>query len=107
MWKNGLVKASQEIGVGLSTPHEMTRTKTLEDGVDEWSCTGCARRLLIRRPPEFQKTVLERGDEWAAHVGSTGSLRVNSIEPRPDDLRAADRSWLGEHGIDWGADGAS
>ena len=89
----------------MSTPHEMTRTKTLGDGVDEWSCTGCGRRLLIRRPPEFEKIVLERGDERAAHVASAGGLRVAAMEAHPA-LPADDRGWLAEHGIEWGQDGA-
>ncbi len=89
----------QEIGVRLSTPHEMTRTRTLGRDVDEWSCAGCGRRLLIRRPPAFQKIVLEPGDEQAAHVGATGGLRMAGL--RPDALQAGDRDWLAEHGIDW------
>ncbi|HEY6312274.1 MAG TPA: hypothetical protein VIY52_15915 [Streptosporangiaceae bacterium] len=83
----------------------MTRTKTLAQGVEEWSCTRCARRLLLRRPPQFEKIVLERGDEWAAHVGGTGGLQPAAMNARPadsGDLRPGDRTWLSEHGIDWG-----
>src|SRR5580693_9731732 len=69
--KRGLL----EIGVRLSTPHQMTRTRTLAQGVEEWSCAECSRRLLLRRPPKFEKVVLEPGDEWAAHVGATGGLQ--------------------------------
>lgn len=93
----------------MSTPHEMTRTKTLGPDVDEWLCTGCSRRLLIRRPPAFEKIVLERGDEWAAHVGSTGGLEMTAPEARParpGDLPAHDRGWLAEHGIEWKSDDA-
>lgn len=95
---------SLEIGVRLSTPHEMTRTRTLEHGAEVWSCTGCSRRLLIRRPPAFEKIVLEHGDEWAIHVGSTGGLEIAAPQTRPGrpgDLPTADRSWLTEHGIEW------
>ncbi len=87
----------------------MTRTRTLEPGLEEWSCTRCARRLLFRRPPEFEKIVLERGDEWAAHVGSTGSLQMGTVETLPagpGGLPAQERSWLASHGIDWEPDGA-
>jgi hypothetical protein len=88
----------------------MTRTKTLEHGVDEWSCTGCSRRLLIRRPPEFEKIVLERGDEWAAHVGSRGGgLQMAAMEThpaRPADPPGDERDWLADHGIEWRSDGA-
>jgi hypothetical protein len=121
-----------EIGVRLSTPHEMTRTRTLERGVEEWSCTQCSRRLLFRRPPAFEKTVLERGDEWAAHVGSAGGLQMGAMQAhrasqssRSDrgrqgpggDAReerrspwlaapaAEDRGWLAANGIEWESDG--
>jgi hypothetical protein len=86
----------------------MTRTRTLEHGVEEWSCTECSRLLLLRRPPAFEQIVLNRGDEWAAHVGSTGGVQMAEIQARPADpggLSARERGWLAEHGIAWGADG--
>lgn len=92
------------IGVRLSTPHEMTRTRTLERGVEEWSCGRCSRRLLVRRPPAFEKIVLDRGDEWAAHVGGTGGLHMGRMEARPahpGSLPARERDWLAVHGIEW------
>ena len=102
--KLGWRKHRPQIGVRLSTPHEMTRTRTLGDGVEEWSCTRCSRRLLFRRPPEFEKIVLEPGDEWAAHVGAAGGLQVTVVEPGPlasGELATQDRDWLAEHGIEW------
>ena len=98
-------RALREIGARLSIAHEMTRTESPEPGVDEWSCTRCSRRLLLRRLPAFEKTVLERGDERAAHVGGTGGLQMAVMETRParsGDLPAQDRGWLGAHGIEWG-----
>lgn len=82
----------------------MTRIAALRDGVEEWSCTQCSRRLLFRRPPEFEKIVLEPGDEWAAHVGAAGGLQVTVGEPGPPatgELAAGDRDWLSDHGIEW------
>lgn len=81
----------------------MTRTKSLEPGVEEWSCTQCDRRLLIRRPPAFEKTVLERGDEWAAHVGGTGGLQPAAVDTQPPLLGLSPhaRAWLAAHGIEW------
>jgi hypothetical protein len=82
----------------------MTRIRTLGDGVEEWSCTRCSRRLLFRRPPEFEKIVLEPGDERAAHVGAAGGLQVTVVETSPpatDELPAQERDWLSGHGIDW------
>ena len=88
----------------MSDTHEMARTKSLGPGVEEWSCTRCSRRLLLRRPPAFQKTVLEPGDERATHVGSTGGLQVATVETNPapiGDLPAQAREWLADHGIEW------
>jgi hypothetical protein len=85
----------------------MTRTRTLERGVEEWSCTQCSRRLLFRWPPAFEKVVLDRGDEWAAHVGGTGGLQMAATEVAPaaaGDLPAQDRGWLAAEGIEWGPD---
>jgi hypothetical protein len=87
----------------------MTRIRTLGDGVEEWSCTRCSRRLLFHRPPEFEKIVLEPGDERAAHVGAAGGLQVTMPEPGPPaagELPAHDRDWLAEHGIEWDPGGA-
>jgi hypothetical protein len=96
-------KAAREMGAGLPTAHEMTLTRSLEPGVDEWSCAQCGRRLLIRRPPAFEKIVLERGDEWAAHVGGTGGLQVAAAgaQPPSPDLSPQAREWLADHGIEW------
>jgi hypothetical protein len=85
----------------------MTRTRTLERGAEEWSCTRCSRRLLLRRPPAFEKVVLESGDEWAMHVGGTGGLQADTVQGRPaapGGLPAQERSWLAGHGIEWEPD---
>ncbi len=87
----------------------MTRTRTLEHGVEEWSCTRCSRRLLFRRPPEFEEVVLDRGDESAGHVGGTGGLQMTAMQTRPGSpggLLPQERGWLADHGIEWGADDA-
>jgi hypothetical protein len=87
----------------------MTRTTTLEHGVEEWSCTECGRRLLMmRRPPAFEQFVLDRGDESAAHVGGTGGLQAGGMQAqrsRAVSLSERERGWLAEHGITWEPDG--
>jgi hypothetical protein len=91
----------------LSFAHRMTRTQELEHGTDEWSCTQCARRLLLRRPPEFDKVVLERGDETVTHFGGTAGIQITGVAAFPGltgHLPAAEREWLATHGIDWEAD---
>ena len=88
----------------MSSAHEMTRTAAPARGVEEWSCPSCGRRLLIRRPPDFEMIVLEHGDEQAAHVGGTTGLEPGMTPPRGPgggDLPPADRGWLAEHGIEW------
>jgi hypothetical protein len=84
----------------------MTRTRTLERGVEEWSCTQCGRRLLFRGPPAFDKIVLERGDEWAAHVGAghRPAVAAQAGTADPAALPEEDRSWLAAHGIGWEPD---
>jgi hypothetical protein len=82
----------------------MTRTSTPDRGIEVWSCSQCTRRLLVRRPPDFEKTVLEPGDESAAHVGGTGAIRPAEVTPHPALPRqpsAQDRHWLAELGIGW------
>lgn len=94
----------------MSTPHQMTRTRSLKDSTEEWSCTQCSRRLLLRRPPAFEKVVLDRGDEWAAHVGGVGGIQMAGAQTSPAPargLRAQERNWLSAHGIDWGSDETS
>jgi len=82
----------------------MTKTRSVEPGVDEWSCTRCSRRLLLRRPPAFEKIVLDPGDEDAAHVGSAGGSRITEAHVQP--LPAANlpewaREWLADNGMEW------
>src|SRR5262252_7096856 len=84
-WEAGKTAEQAEIGVRLSPPHEMTRTRTLEHGVEEWSCTECSRRLLFRWPPEFEKIVLDRGDQWAAHVGGSGGVHLAAADVTPPE----------------------
>ena len=91
----------------MSSFHQMTRTRTLGDGLEEWACTECSRRMLLRRPPEFEQIVLEPGDEWAAHAGGTGGLQVAEAQARPASRSgpsAGERGWLAEHGITWEPD---
>jgi len=79
----------------------------LELGVEEWSCAECGRRLLMRRLPAFEQLVLDRGDEWAAHVGGTGGLQPAGMQARTArsvGLSDRERAWLAEHGIAWESD---
>jgi hypothetical protein len=86
--------------------HQMQRMETREHGLDEWWCPTCGRRLLLRWPPEYQKLVLEAGDEGASHAGATAGLGFGSLEVvapgnAPTDPDPQWRQWLADNGIDW------
>lgn len=56
--------------------HKMLLVSTHPNGVDELYCPTCGRRILIQWPPDYQKTVLEPGDEYAIHSGGKGGLEM-------------------------------
>jgi hypothetical protein len=75
-----------------------------ESGAEEWYCQACGRRMLLRWPPDYEKLVLEHGDEAAVHLGGKGGLRVGgttvTAEPA-EGVRSTDAQWLRNIGIDW------
>jgi hypothetical protein len=76
--------------------HEMVLVRTQPSGADEWHCPTCGRRLVMVPAPDFQKIVLNPGDEHVIHVGGKG--RIPPATPSPAD---DDRAWLYSIGIDW------
>ncbi len=60
--------------------HHMVLKANHPSGEEEWYCYACGRRLLIRWEPEFQRTVLEPGDESAAHSGGKGGLQLGPLQ---------------------------
>jgi hypothetical protein len=86
--------------------HHMERAGVRENGEEEWLCPSCGRQLLLRWPPEYQKLVLEPGDEDAAHTGATAGIQLGPIEDvQPGDAPTGPgsdwRRWLADNGIDW------
>lgn len=80
-----------------------------ESGAEEWICPACGRRMLLRWPPDYEKLVLEHGDESAIHVGGKGGVRVGEfkVAPAPEgDMLSAEREWLRDNGIDWDGESA-
>ncbi len=77
--------------------HAMILQSTAPDGVEEWLFPACGRRFLMQWPPEYKKTVLEPGDEYAVHTGGKGlpglalEVRAGMEEPRttPEQLEGA------------------
>lgn len=90
-------------------PHPMVQTDTAASGAEEWACTQCPRRLRIRWSPEFERLVLERGDETAAHAGGNGGLAIRGVStaPSPAAPTGHDRAWLAQQGITWDQRSAS
>lgn len=64
----------------MNEKHEMALEKTYLSGEEEWYCPICGRRVLINWEPEFKRTVLEAGDEYANHSGGKGGFRMTSLQ---------------------------
>lgn len=92
--------------------HEMVLNGRAESGAEEWVCPTCGRRMMLRWPPNYEKLVLEYGDESAVHVGGKGGVRVGefAITPAPEgqqgDVQSPERQWLRDNGIDWEGESA-
>jgi hypothetical protein len=89
--------------------HEMSFEGCAESGAEEWACSTCGRRMLLRWPPRYEKLVLEHGDVAAIHVGGKGGLRVGAVDVAPapsTDVPSGERQWLRDNGIDWDAESA-
>ena len=76
--------------------HTMQLVTTHPSGAEEWLCPTCGRRLLMQWRPDYNRVVLETGDEHALHSGSKGGLQIGSVGisegEEPDvsaELRAA------------------
>ncbi|MEV4701885.1 hypothetical protein [Actinoplanes sp. NPDC049316] len=86
------------------TTHEMELAGQGDSGAEEWHCRDCGRRMLLRWPPNYDKVVLEPGDEQVTHVGGKGGVRMQpGVAPAAEpEVAESDRSWLRDNGIDWG-----
>jgi hypothetical protein len=81
--------------------HEMILQEAVSPDADEWFCPACGRRFLLRWPPNYEKVVLEQGDDRAVHVGGKGGVSIGVVDVAPALGEDAWRGWLREHGIDW------
>ena len=65
--------------------HDMQLVITHPSGAEEWHCPTCGRRFLMQWPPNYEKIILEAGDEIAIHTGGKGGLRLQSPQVAPQD----------------------
>lgn len=72
------------------------------EGTEEWFCPHCGRRLLLNWEPQFEKIILEAGDQEAMHSGELESSAArpvhispaaNPISPEVPDT-SPDTRWL-------------
>ncbi len=88
-----------------SPRHEMILEETQPSGADVWSCPECGRRIVMQWLPDYDRVILDPGDNRAIHVGGTGGVRIGKVEVTPGkaagDAESAWRQWLDDHGIDW------
>ena len=59
--------------------HEMTLMGHAESGAEEWLCSICGRRMLMRWEPESDTLVFEFGNDAAVHYGTRGALRLEDL----------------------------
>ena len=89
----------------MQAHHHLKRAGIRENGAEEWLCPSCGRHLLLRWPPEYQKLVLEPGEEYATHTGATAGVQLGPLEVVADDSPAGPgwdwRRWLADNRIDW------
>ena len=48
------------------------------EGTEEWYCPVCGRRMTITWQP-WKKVILEPGDNYVAHTGGRGGLKIGSV----------------------------
>lgn len=60
--------------------HEMVLEMTHPSGMQGWFCPTCGRRILFLVPPGSNMVIVEPGDLYATHSGSTGGLRIGEIQ---------------------------
>lgn len=73
--------------------HKLTRIKKYSSGAEEWFCPICGRRFVIQWSPEYQRVVLECGDEAAVHNTGQGAMVVSQPQTA-DPLLAPWQAWL-------------
>ncbi len=63
--------------------HKMVLAKTYESGAEEWYCPTCGRRFIVQWTPEYQKAILELGDESVIHNTGKGAMIISQKQSDP------------------------
>lgn len=86
--------------------HEMVLEMTHASGMQGWFCPTCGRRILFLVPPNDEMVIVESGDLYATHSGSTGGLRIGEVQVTESDEISEEslRPWikaLEDLDLDW------
>jgi DNA-directed RNA polymerase subunit RPC12/RpoP len=68
--------------------HIMEFVASHANGMDELYCPTCGRRILLMWPPNYKKTVLDPGDEFAIHSGGKGGIVMGETQISQDEDEA-------------------
>lgn len=60
--------------------HEMILEMTHPSGLQGWYCPTCDRRILLGVPPSGEMIIVEPGNHYVSHSGSTGGLRIGRVQ---------------------------
>lgn len=63
--------------------HKLILVQKYKSGAEEWFCPTCGRRFILQWSPEYQRVVLEAGDETSIHNTGRGAMIV--YRPQEED----------------------
>jgi hypothetical protein len=90
----------------MSGVHEMYLNGPMENGVGEWICYECGRRVLEKHTPIYRQTILFQGNMFANHASVIGNKKVTTRTAMGDFYRTEqDDEWLTANGMAWETNG--
>jgi transposase-like protein len=81
--------------------HELSLNGPVENGVAEWICHLCGRKLLVSSEPEFSRIVVVTGNDTVQHVAIVDNKRVVSVGIKKTAALSPDTRWALDNGIEW------
>jgi len=66
--------------------HEMVLEMRHPSGMQGWYCPTCGRRILLLVPPNGEMVIVEPGDPYASHSGSTGGLQIGAVQVKEREV---------------------